>query len=138
MAADKLEREILDFLAGYNVVPLATSGQEGVHCASLFYANDDFTLHWVSDPASRHSHELQDDSRIAATIAPEYDAYTDIRGLQIAGVCGGDKLDHGSGGFSFRGRSKTLPPVAFGPFWDGRWKDVHRGSLFTCSAGLPC
>jgi hypothetical protein len=26
-------------------------------------------------------------------------------------VFGGDKLDHGSGGFSFRGRSKTLPPA---------------------------
>jgi len=54
------------------------------------------------------------------------------------GVFGGDKLDHGSGEFFFCGRIKTLPPVAFGPFGDGRWKDVYRGSLFTCSAGLPC
>ena len=53
-------------------------------------------------------------------------------------VCGGDKLDHGSGGFSFRGRRKTLPPVAFDPFGDGRWEDVHRGSLFTSSACLLC
>ena len=53
-------------------------------------------------------------------------------------VCGGDKLDHGSGGFSCRGRSKTLPPVAFYLFGDGRWEDVHRGSLLTSSAGVPC
>ena len=53
-------------------------------------------------------------------------------------VCGGDKLDHGSGGFSCRGRIKTLPPVAFDLFGDGRWEDVHRGSLFTSSACLSC
>ena len=29
---------------------------------------------------------------------------------------GGDKLVHGSGGISQRGRSKTLPPVAFDLF----------------------
>ena len=86
MAADELEREILEFLAGHNVIHLATSGQDGVHCASLFYVNDGFSLHWVSDPASRHSRELLADGHIAATVAPEYDAYTEIRGLQIAGV----------------------------------------------------
>jgi hypothetical protein len=51
-------------------------------------------------------------------------------------VCGGDKLDHGSGGFSCRGRIKTLPPVAFDPFGDGRREDVHRGSLLASSACL--
>jgi hypothetical protein len=55
-----------------------------------------------------------------------------------ARVCGGDKLDHGSGGFSCRGRSKTLPPVAFDLFGDGRREDVHRGSLLTSSACLSC
>ena len=61
-----------------------------------------------------------------------------IKQAQEIIVCGGDKLDHGSGGYSFRGRSKTLPPVAFAPFGDGRWEDVHRGSLFTSSACLSC
>ena len=52
---------------------------------------------------------------------------------------GGAKVVHGSGGILARcGRSKTLPPVAFDPFRVGRWKDVHRGALFTCSSGLPC
>jgi len=51
---------------------------------------------------------------------------------------GGDKLDHGSGGFSCRGRIKTLPPVAFDLFGDGRREDVHRGSLLTSSACLSC
>ena len=32
------------------------------------------------------------------------------------GENGGDKLVHGSGGISQRGRSKTLPPVAFDLF----------------------
>ena len=35
-------------------------------------------------------------------------------------------------------RSKTLPPVAFDPFGDGRWEDVHRGALSTRAAGVPC
>ena len=52
---------------------------------------------------------------------------------------GGDKLVHGSGGICpAAGRSKTLPPVAFDPFGDGRPEDVHRGPLSTRSAGLPC
>ena len=58
--------------------------------------------------------------------------------IETADVCGGDKLDHGSGGFSYRGRSKTLPPVAFDPFGDGRWEDVHRGCLFAGTACLSC
>ena len=36
------------------------------------------------------------------------------------------------------GRIKTLPFVAFDPLLDGRREDVHRGSLFTRSAGVPC
>jgi hypothetical protein len=61
-----------------------------------------------------------------------------LAALGLTLVCGGDKLDHGSGGFSCRGRIKTLPPVAFDLFGDGRWEDVHRGSLFTSSACLSC
>ena len=58
-----------------------------------------------------------------------------------AGSCenGGDKVVHGSGGIlACRGRSKTLPPVTFEPFGVGRWKDVHRGALFTRTIGLSC
>ena len=52
---------------------------------------------------------------------------------------GGDKVVHGSGGIlACRGRSKTLPPVTFEPFGVGRWKDVHRGALFTRTIGLSC
>ena len=40
--------------------------------------------------------------------------------------------------FPVCGRSKTLPPVAFDPFRDGRWEDVHRGALSTRSAGMSC
>ena len=40
--------------------------------------------------------------------------------------------------FPVCGRSKTLPPVAFDLFRDGRWEDVYRGPLSTRSAGVPC
>ncbi len=38
-------------------------------------------------------------------------------------VCDGDNLDHGSGGIFCGWRRKTLPPVAFDPFGNGRWEE---------------
>jgi uncharacterized protein YhbP (UPF0306 family) len=52
MAANTLEREILEFLAGHNVVHLVTSGEDGVHCASLFYATTD--IRCIGFPIRRH------------------------------------------------------------------------------------
>ena len=85
MTSDALRSEILAFLAAHNVIHLATVADGLPHVASLFYVNDGFTLYWVSDPATRHSREVASSPRVAATVAPEYGSYTDIRGLQIVG-----------------------------------------------------
>ena len=37
-----------------------------------------------------------------------------------------------------RGRRKSLPPVAFDPFGDGRWEDVLGGPLSNRATGVPC
>ena len=85
MDSETLAARIQAFLDAHHVMTLAT-GTDGVaHAASLFYARDDFTLYWTSDPATRHSREIETQHRVAATIAPDYTDFRVIRGLQISG-----------------------------------------------------
>ena len=52
-----------------------------------------------------------------AKVAQRPDLLGDATGIVTEDLeNGGDKLVHGSGGISQRGRSKTLPPVAFDLF----------------------
>jgi hypothetical protein len=83
--ADDLADRIAALLDAHHVMSLATLGPDGPHAANLFYARDGFTLFWVSDPASRHSVELDADGRVAATIARDHADVSMIRGLQIRG-----------------------------------------------------
>ena len=75
-------------------------------------------LHFVTDP-------LGDPLRIHQALAGDNrcNASQITNQLFAALVNGGAKVVHGSGGIlARRGRSKTLPPVAFDPFGVGRWK----------------
>lgn len=99
MNDNALRQTILAFLAEHHVLTLATCSSNGVpRAASLMYANQGFSLYWVSDPETRHSRdlvrELETSQNVAATIAPDYDDFTKIRGLQIEGyaVCMGGAL----------------------------------------------
>jgi uncharacterized protein YhbP (UPF0306 family) len=49
------------------------------------YAMEDLTLYWTSDPGTRHSLAIGRDAHVAATVAPDYEDFRVIRGLQIAG-----------------------------------------------------
>ena len=82
----ELDRQISAFLAAHHVVSLATFGSSGPHATSLFYACDGLALVWVSEPDTQHSREIEADSRVAATVAPDYSDFTAIRGVQIAGA----------------------------------------------------
>jgi uncharacterized protein YhbP (UPF0306 family) len=82
----ELRGQIEAFLAAHHVISLATIGPEGPHAASLFYAYDGFALAWISDPASRHSRDIDAEPRVAATIAADYTNFAEIRGLQVWGV----------------------------------------------------
>jgi uncharacterized protein YhbP (UPF0306 family) len=84
VSAETAER-IAAFLDAHHVVSLATCGPSGPHAASVFYVRDGFALLWVSDPSSRHSIELEADARVAATVAPDYFDFGDIRGVQLSG-----------------------------------------------------
>jgi uncharacterized protein YhbP (UPF0306 family) len=84
---DQLRAEIETFLSAHHTVALATVAAEGgAHVASLLYALEGLALIWTSDPASRHSRHIERDHRAAAVVAPEYDDFRAIRGVQIHGV----------------------------------------------------
>lgn len=85
MSSDDTGARIAAFLDAHHVMSLATSGPDGPHAANVFYARDGFALVWVSDPESRHSADLEAEPRAAATVAPDYDDFPAIRGVQIAG-----------------------------------------------------
>jgi len=73
------------FLDAQHVMTLATLGASGAHAASLMYARRSLILHWTSDPATRHSRELEADGRVSATVAPDYADFREIVGVQIEG-----------------------------------------------------
>jgi uncharacterized protein YhbP (UPF0306 family) len=81
-----LSHEISIFLAAHHVMSLATCGVTGAHAANLFYACDGLALIWVSEPDTQHSRNIDMDSRVAATVAPDYSDFAAVRGVQIAGA----------------------------------------------------
>jgi uncharacterized protein YhbP (UPF0306 family) len=81
-----LADRIGSFLAAHHVMSLATFGPSEPHATNLFYACDGLALVWVSEPDTRHSREIESNSRVAATIAPDYSDFAAIRGVQIAGT----------------------------------------------------
>jgi len=82
---DELAGQIAALLDMHHVMSLATIGPNGPHAANLFYARSGFTLLWVSDPSSRHSIEIDADSRVAATIATDFSDFSEVQGLQLSG-----------------------------------------------------
>jgi uncharacterized protein YhbP (UPF0306 family) len=66
-------------------VSLATVVQGTAHAASVMFALEDFSLYWTSDPGTRHSLAIENETRVAATVAPDYSDFRLIRGVQIAG-----------------------------------------------------
>lgn len=85
MSGDLAER-IAQVLDANHVMSLATSGVDGAHAASLFYARDRLSLIWVSEARTRHSSELDRDHRVAATIAPDTSDHRAIYGIQVHGA----------------------------------------------------
>lgn len=81
-----LKEEIRAFLHAHHVVSLATVADGAAHAASVMFAVDDFSLYWTSDPGTRHSLAIERNAHVAATVAPDYEDFRAIRGLQIAGL----------------------------------------------------
>lgn len=86
MTQGALRARLLDYLRAHHVMTLATHGSERPWAAAVFYANDGFTLYWLSQPSSRHSVNLARNSRVAAAIQEDYADWPEIKGVQLEGV----------------------------------------------------
>jgi uncharacterized protein len=82
----QLAHAIAEYLDSHTVLNLATTGPQGAHAASVFYARKDFELFWFSDPGTRHSRDLAIGVGCAGTITDNLEDYTKIQGLQLQGV----------------------------------------------------
>lgn len=76
------------FLDAQSTLALATVDADGSpQVAPLFYVSDEaLNLYWLSSATSRHSINLDTQSRVAATVYPDVWDWKDIRGLQIEGT----------------------------------------------------
>ena len=77
---------IAAFLDSHHVMSLATHGPDGPHAANLFYVRDGLALVWLSEADTRHSRDIAAARRVAATVAPDYSDFTEIRGVQVFGA----------------------------------------------------
>jgi hypothetical protein len=64
---------------------IATAKGENPWAAAVFYANDGFTLYFLSDPDSRHSKEIAENPVVAVTVNEDYHDWRKIKGIQIEG-----------------------------------------------------
>ncbi len=64
---------------------VATAKDESPWAASVFYANDGFTLYFLSDPESRHSKDIAENHVVAITVNEDYHDWRKIKGIQMEG-----------------------------------------------------
>ena len=76
----------LAYLAGHNVMTLATHGPEGVWAAAVFYANEGYQLVFLSAGHTRHARNIAASPRVAATIQEDYADWAAIQGIQLEGT----------------------------------------------------
>jgi uncharacterized protein YhbP (UPF0306 family) len=88
-----LRARVLDYLARRSVMTLATGGPGGPWAAAVFFANQGFTLYFVSSPRSRHATDLARDARAAAAIHEDQPDWRSIRGVQLEGKAAGIEGD---------------------------------------------
>ena len=80
-----IEAQLADYLAGHNVITLATMSADGPWAAAVCYAVDGFDLIFLSAPHTRHCVHLEQDPRVAGTIQEDYGDWRQIQGLQLEG-----------------------------------------------------
>ena len=83
---EQLRRSVLAYLAGHQVMTLATIGDSGPWAAAVFYANQEFELYFLSADQTRHAQDLSIYPRAAATIQEDYEDWPAIKGIQMEGA----------------------------------------------------
>lgn len=85
MQKEELEKAILDYLQRHHTVSLATEREGVPHAATVFYVSIGLDLYFLSSPGSRHSENLNHNSRVSATINEDYKNWQMIKGIQLEG-----------------------------------------------------
>ncbi|MCI0394104.1 MAG: pyridoxamine 5'-phosphate oxidase family protein [Chloroflexi bacterium] len=83
--SEAVRQAALAYLAGHQVVTLATTGPLGLWAAAVFYASDGFELVFLSAGHTRHGQNLAANPRAAATIQEDYRDWPEIKGIQLEG-----------------------------------------------------
>ena len=81
----KLKETVLKYLQEHYTMTVATTGSEAPWAAAVFYANDGFTLYFLSDPESRHSKNIARNPVVSITVNEDYHDWRKIRGIQMEG-----------------------------------------------------
>ena len=76
----------LSYLASHHVMTLATAGPEGIWAAAVFYAEEGFTLTFLSAAHTRHARAIAAAPQVAATVQEDYADWPAIQGIQLSGV----------------------------------------------------
>jgi hypothetical protein len=84
---DDLRARVLAFLQMHSTLTLATEHAGKPWATAVFYANDAWTLYFVSDPKTRHAQHLRDNACVAATIQADQCEWRAIQGIQLEGTC---------------------------------------------------
>jgi hypothetical protein len=86
---NETKTHLKQFLAAHTTLTLATLAEDGrPQAAALFFAEmEDLSLIFISEPRVRHSQNVTRDSRVAATIYADGQAWQSIRGIQLEGTC---------------------------------------------------
>ena len=88
----ELKEVVLEYLSHHNTMTLATANDNIPWTASLFYANDGFTLYFISNPnVCLHCLNIDANSRVAVTIDENYslnsmDDWRKVKGIQMEGI----------------------------------------------------
>lgn len=74
------------YLLAHSVLTLATTGDDGVWAAAVFYASDGFDLYFLSAGHTRHARHIAANPVVAGTIQADYVRWDSIKGIQLAGT----------------------------------------------------
>ena len=80
-----VREQVLEYLATHNVMTIASCTGNIPWAAAVFYASAEFTLYFLSNPASRHGMNMEQNTQVSAAIHEDYSDWRKIRGIQLEG-----------------------------------------------------
>lgn len=85
VVSPRLKEIVLKYLKEHYTMSVATAKVETPWAAAVFYANDGFTLYFLSDPESRHSKDIAENPLVAVSVNEDYHDWRKIKGIQMEG-----------------------------------------------------